>query len=63
MAVELLRANQRAAQNNYYIELDFGVPGFVLLELEKKSLNDNLQKSLIGDGSNFLIQYSFIAFT
>ena len=27
------RANQRAAQNNYYIEPDFGVPSFVLLKL------------------------------
>ena len=27
------RANQRAAQNNYYIESDFGVPGFVLYKL------------------------------
>ena len=26
-------ANQRAAQNNYYAEPDFGVPGFVLLKL------------------------------
>ena len=25
------RANQRAAQNKYYIESDFGVPGFVLI--------------------------------
>ena len=27
------RANQRAAQHNYYIEPDFEVPGFVLLKL------------------------------
>ena len=27
------RANKRAAQNNYYIGPDFGVPGFVILKL------------------------------
>ena len=27
------RANQMAAQNNYYTKLDFGVPGFVFLKL------------------------------
>jgi len=28
------RANQRATQNSFYLELDFGVPGFVLLNLK-----------------------------
>ena len=26
-------ANQRAAQNDYYTKLDYGVPGFVFLKL------------------------------
>ena len=27
------RANQKTAQNNYYIEPDFGAPGFVIFKL------------------------------
>ena len=49
MAVELLRVNQKAAQNNYYVESDFGDSMFFTSVKKGKYTNLSLNTRLSGD--------------